>query len=67
MELNKKPLLTLPQVAEILSISKAGMYRLVGQRQLPFYKVGRSLRFSEEDVQDYLSRNRVKAMVEWSH
>lgn len=64
MELNKKPLLTLPQVAEILSISNAGMYRLVGQRKITFYKVGRSLRFSEQDIEAYLSKNRIESIFD---
>ncbi|MBI5021141.1 MAG: helix-turn-helix domain-containing protein [Ignavibacteriales bacterium] len=47
-----------PEAAAFLRISRASLYRLVETRQIPFYHVGRGLRFSEEDLQTYLFHNR---------
>ena len=55
-------LLTRDEVARLLKISRAGVYRLVEARQLPFYKVGRSLRFARGDVLAYLQHHRVDAI-----
>ena len=56
-------LLTPEEVMSRFKISRATLYRLVGKRAIPFHKVGRSLRFSEDNIQEYLSRNRVDPIV----
>jgi putative molybdopterin biosynthesis protein len=47
------------ELAEALSISKAGVYRLVERGIIPHYKVGRCLRFDVADIKNYLEKNRV--------
>ncbi len=53
-------LLTPSEVAGVLKISKIGVYRLIEKRQIPFYKVRRSLRFDKNDVLFYLQQNRIE-------
>jgi len=53
-------LLTPDEAAVMLRMSKASIYRLVETRALPFYRVSASLRFSEGDVQNYLSGRRIE-------
>lgn len=48
------------EVAELLSISKVTAYRLIEKREIPYYKVGGGLRFSREDILDYLAKNRTE-------
>ena len=55
-------LLTRDEVAHLLKISRAGVYRLVEHRRIPFYKVGGSLRFAKSDVIAYLRQHRVTAI-----
>ena len=52
-------LLTPNELAHALRISKAGVYRLVEKRIMPFYKVKGSLRFDQKDVIDYLQGTRI--------
>lgn len=52
-------LYTIDQVAEILSISKITMYRLVEARKIPFYKIKGCIRFAENDLANYLNQNRI--------
>ena len=52
-------LLTLKEVAAFLQLSKTSVYRLVERRELPFCRVGRSLRFTRKDLEAYLGARRV--------
>ena len=53
-------LLTPDEVAELLRISKVGVYRLVEKRAIPFYRIRGSLRFDRKDVATYLKENRIE-------
>ena len=55
-------LLTPDEVARILKISKAGVYRLIDKRLLRFYRVMGSIRFDKTDVLSYLENNQVEAV-----
>ena len=55
-------LLTIAEVAGILKISMSGVRRLQQARQLPFVKVGGSIRFSKGDIASYLEKIRVEAV-----
>ena len=57
---NSLTLLTPPELARLLRISIPGVYRLVEKRELPVYRIRRSLRFREADVAEYLKRQRVE-------
>lgn len=54
-------LLTIEEVAEILRVSKTSVYRLVERCELPFCRVGRTLRFTRKDLESYLAARRVGA------
>ena len=55
-------LLTIADVAEMLKISATGVRRMLLTRQLPFIKVGGSVRFAKSDIVDYLKRRHVDSM-----
>lgn len=55
-------LLTPDELADLLKISKSGVYRLIEKRQIPFFKVGGSLRFNKDDIMSYLRRNRFESI-----
>lgn len=54
-------LYTVDELAEILCVSKVTIYRLVESRKIPFYKVKGSIRFSENDVLEYLQDNKIES------
>jgi excisionase family DNA binding protein len=56
-------LLTITEVAEVLKISATGVRRLQQARQLPFIKVGGSVRFFKRDIIVYLEKQRVGSMA----
>ena len=57
----KEKLLRFRDVQEILNISQATLFKLVTARKIEAYRVGTQWRFSEEQVQKYLERNRQEA------
>lgn len=52
-------LLTIKEVAEWLKISSSGLRRLQQARQIPFIKIGGSIRFLRDDIFTYLKNQRV--------
>ena len=56
-------LITPDELADMLKISKVGIYRLVEKRLIPFYKVMGSLRFNKKDVMNFLEENRIDQLV----
>ena len=59
---SKIEIMTPQEVAHTLQISKAGVYRLIDKRLIPFYKVIGSIRFDRNDVLLYLQTNRVEVV-----
>jgi excisionase family DNA binding protein len=57
-------LLTIPDVAALLTVSIATVRRLQQQRKLPFIKVGGSIRFERSDITSYVATRRVRAIGE---
>jgi excisionase family DNA binding protein len=55
-------LLTRDDLANMLKISRASVYRLVERRQIPFFKVGGSIRFAKNDVLTFLRKGRIDAI-----
>jgi excisionase family DNA binding protein len=55
-------LLTVAEVATMLKISKVGVRRLQYGRQVPFLKIGGSVRFNKSDITAYLAKQRIEAV-----
>lgn len=53
-----KDALTAVEVADILKVAQNTVYELVKRGQLNCYKVGRKMRFTYEDVQEYISSSK---------
>ena len=65
MPTNSNPtteLLTPEEVAQMLKISKVGVYRLINKRLVRFYKVMGSIRFDKGDILSFLENNRIEAV-----
>ena len=60
-------LITPNELAQLLKISKAGVYRLVDKRQIPFHKVMGSLRLNRIDVEQFLLNNRIEPIGTTQH
>lgn len=55
------PLLNPPQAAQVLGIGKRTLAELTAERKIGFIKIGRSVRFSREDLDAFVERQRIKA------
>lgn len=58
-----KIFLTPDDLADLLAMSKTSIYRLVNKRQIPFNKIGGSLRFRKTDVDKYLDSQRIEPII----
>ena len=56
-------LLTIDELAEVLSVKKSTIYQWVHLGLIPHIKVGRLLRFREEDIQKWLISRQVEPSV----
>ena len=54
-----EPPLSIEQAAAYLNVEVRWMRRAVFERRLPYYKVGRYIRFRREDLEEFLRRGRV--------
>lgn len=50
--------LSTQEVADILHVSKSTIYELIRRGEIHSYKVGRKVRFTQEDVDAYIARSR---------
>lgn len=62
IDFNSKNLISPEKLSEILSISKVSVYRLVEKREIPFFKVGGSIRFLLADIEKYLANSRIESI-----
>ena len=49
-----KQYFTIDQLSEYLSIKKSTLYSKVGSGEIPFYKIGRLIRFRKDDVDRWM-------------
>jgi len=52
---------TVPEVAELLKVSRSKMYRLVQRGVVPHIKIGRNVRIRESDLLLWIEENMVEA------
>lgn len=52
-------LLTAPDVARILNISKGAAYPLIQQKKIPSVRINRNVRVRQEDLDEFISNNAV--------
>jgi putative molybdopterin biosynthesis protein len=61
--MQEKKALSTQDVADILQVSKSTIYGLIKKGEISSYKVGRKVRFTENDVQDYIQSSKKKQSV----
>ena len=60
----EKQFLTTKEAAAFLGYKSSYLYKLTMWRKLPYYKVGRGVRFKREDLVNYLTECRVSSCDE---
>ena len=56
----KRRLVKIRELSEYTSIPVGGLYQMVSRRQIPFVKLGRSLLFDLEKIQEWIQQNSVE-------
>ena len=49
---------TAKELAELLRVTQITIYRMARRGELPYYTIGRSMRFRQSDVEEFLKRCR---------
>jgi putative molybdopterin biosynthesis protein len=49
---------TVPEVAEMLKMSRATIYKWIRQGYLPAYRLGHEMRIKESDLQEFMEERR---------
>ncbi len=55
-------LLTVPQLANELGLSRQTIYQYVAARKIPFIKIGKSVRFRPGEISDWIDGQRIQAV-----
>ena len=56
--------LSTQEVADILHVSKSTIYELIKRGEIHSYKIGRKVRFTQDDVDAYIARSRHESSVQ---
>ena len=57
----EKNILTVTEVAELLSMSVSALYQWVSAKKIPHIKVGHFTRFDRREIDKWLQKNKVEA------
>ena len=56
MEEDLKEFFTIDEVSEYLGIKKSSLYSKVERKEIPYYKVGRLVRFKKSDIDPWMEK-----------
>ncbi len=59
-------IMTLPEVASHMRVSRNTVYRMGEARVLTFHKIGRSIRFRRRDIDAFVERRRIESRDNWT-
>ncbi len=54
----KEPILTIPEVARYLRLSKSKIYYLIQRKEIPHIRIGKNVRIKESDLEKWLDKNK---------
>ena len=60
MELSEGEVLSPLEVSRLLKVSKPWPYLMAHRGLLPYYKMGRVIRFRKDDIEEFLRRSRIE-------
>lgn len=59
--MNNNTLLTVNQLSELLQVPLSRVYNMVFRKEIPYYKLGRSVRFGRNDLDRYFQQIKTEA------
>jgi excisionase family DNA binding protein len=62
VDLPSENLLTIKEAAEYLRVSESWLYRQAAGRSVPHYRLGRSVRFSRQELDAWLRRSQTQGI-----
>jgi len=61
--LNRRPLIGAKETADFLNISIETLYSWIYQKKVPYYKIGRLVKFDPQDLDIWLEERRINVFT----
>ena len=58
-------IMTVPEVAEYLKLAKSTVYYMVQRNQIPYLKIGKSVRIRESDLIEWIEEKMIQPKLEF--
>ena len=58
VEQSQDQILTIPEVARYLKLSRSKVYLLVTQKKIPYIRIGKNVRIRQSDLETWIEANR---------
>ena len=59
-----KQLYTIDELSELLSIKKSRIRTAIFNKEISYKKIGRLIRFTQNDIENFINKNKVEACEE---
>lgn len=59
-----KQLYTIDELSELLSIKKSRIRTAIFNKEISYKKIGRLIRFTQNDIENFINKNKVEACDE---
>ena len=56
---NDFKLLTVFEASAILKLTRGALYQMIARREIPYIKMGRRVRFLDNDITEWLTRQKI--------
>lgn len=63
----KQRLITIRELAEYTGFSISNLYSRISKKQIPYVKIGHSVRFDLEKIDEWISEQSVEPEKAWKH
>lgn len=58
--------LSVKELAEYMGFNEQTIYHWIAQRKIPFYKIGKAVRFSVNEIQDWVNKYRKNCVFDFN-
>ncbi|MEW6063242.1 MAG: helix-turn-helix domain-containing protein [Nanoarchaeota archaeon] len=56
---DEKRFLTIKELSQMLNISIGSLYNMIYMKEIPYYKIGKRVRFNEEEIMNWLEKQKL--------
>ena len=61
----EKKLLSVKELAEYIGLAIGTIYHMVAAREIPYYKIRKSVKFSVAEIDDWIKKKKVSSSIDF--